>query len=115
MAENAQPRSSVLVALTHATLNTTAFTSIADVADAVKSAAARHRVPYTGAAIAAALRSVGACRPLVTRSPSSPFPEHRTTGDARYSPLSHARAVDWLDRVRARHVVKSFSAKEHTV
>jgi hypothetical protein len=58
-------RAPVLVAVTHEVLNRSAFDSIADVADAVKTAAARLRIPYDSELVATALRSVGSRRPLV--------------------------------------------------
>jgi len=55
----------VLVAVTHEVLNRGTFASIADVADAVKTAAATLRIPYDSELVATALRSVGSRRPLV--------------------------------------------------
>ena len=112
MAEKTKNTTPVLVALTHNVINADTFTSLADVADAVKYAAARHRIPYDGATVAAALRSVGARRPLLTRSPSAPFHEHSTTGAARILPDSHAHAVAILDRVRARHIVNGWPTRK---
>jgi hypothetical protein len=55
----------VYVALVHEALNREAFETIADLADAVKTSAAQKRIPYTGADITAAIRSVDARRPLL--------------------------------------------------
>ena len=54
------PRQPILVALTHETLKTGSFESIADVAEAVKTAAAKYRIPYDSDTVARALRAVGA-------------------------------------------------------
>jgi hypothetical protein len=55
----------VLQALTNEALNREAFATLADLADAVKFAAAKCRIPYSTPTVAAALRSVGARRPLL--------------------------------------------------
>ena len=54
----ARRRAPILVALTHETLKADTVTSIADLADLVKTEAARLRIPYTGDTVAAAIRSV---------------------------------------------------------
>lgn len=55
-------RAPVLVALTHETLNAGTFDSIADMAETVKTSAAKLKIPYTGDQVAAAIRSVTARR-----------------------------------------------------
>jgi len=62
----ARCRAPVLVALTHETLKAGRFDSIADLADAVKTTAARLKIPYDGDAVAKAIRSVHARRPITT-------------------------------------------------
>jgi hypothetical protein len=57
----------VLQALTNTALNRDTFATLADLADAVKFAAARCRIPYSTPTVAAALRSVGSRRPLISR------------------------------------------------
>jgi hypothetical protein len=59
-------RAPVLVALTHEVLNVGTFESISDLADAVKTTAARLKIPYDGDAVAKAIRSVHARRPITT-------------------------------------------------
>ena len=61
------PETSVLVALLHETLNAEEFESIADLCEALKTRAARLRIPYDAATIANAVERVYHCRPLVTR------------------------------------------------
>jgi hypothetical protein len=102
--------SSVLVALVHDTLNGGAFASLADLADAVKHAAARRRIPYSGPSVAAAIRSVGARRPLVVSARRVGVAMGvRPAADAFDPPVSHADAAAILGRVHARHAVKPFS------
>jgi len=61
-------KSPVLVALLHDTLNAEEFTTIADVCDALKTRAARLRIPYTVDTITDALVAVYHTRPLtITR------------------------------------------------
>jgi uncharacterized protein YdaU (DUF1376 family) len=59
-------RAPILTALTHETLNAGTFESIADLVDAVKTKAAQLRIPYDGDAVAKAIRSVHARRPITT-------------------------------------------------
>jgi hypothetical protein len=54
----ARSRAPVLVALTHEILKAGTCESIADLSDAVKTAAAQLRIPYDGEAVAKAIRSV---------------------------------------------------------
>jgi len=61
----ARKRASVLVALTHETLNAGTFESIADLSEAIKTGAGRLGIPYTAGIVAAAIRAVGARRPLL--------------------------------------------------
>jgi hypothetical protein len=64
-----QNRRPVLEALTHDVLNGDTFTTFADLADAVKCAAARRRIPYDSDDVAAAIRSVEARRPVLVATP----------------------------------------------
>lgn len=66
-AKNAKRPAPLLMALTHDALNRDTFATLADLADAVKFAAARCRIPYSTPTVAAALRSVGSRRPLISR------------------------------------------------
>jgi hypothetical protein len=64
----ATPRSTrhtVYEALTYDVLNHGVFDSIADLTDAVKTACAKLRIPYTSDDVAKAIRSVGARRRLL--------------------------------------------------
>ena len=57
----------VLVALLHELLNVEHFASIADICEALKSRAAKLRIPYDTPSIAEAVERVYHVRPLVTR------------------------------------------------
>jgi hypothetical protein len=57
-------RAPVLIALTHEVMKAETFESIADLADAVKTAAAIHRIPYNSETVGKAIRSVEARRRL---------------------------------------------------
>jgi len=61
------PNYAVLVALLHELLNVEQFDTIADVCDALKTRAARLRIPYDVRTIAAALEAVYHTRALTTR------------------------------------------------
>jgi hypothetical protein len=58
-------RHTVYEALVHDVLNRSVFDSIADLTDAVKTACAKHRIPYNGDDVAKAIRSVGSRRRLL--------------------------------------------------
>jgi hypothetical protein len=60
-------RRPILVALLHELLNGEEFATIADLADALKTRAARLRIPYDPAGIADALGTVHHSRALLTR------------------------------------------------
>ena len=57
----------MLVAVLHDLLNVEQFASIADLADALKTRAARLHIPYDAARIAEALERVHYTRPLLLR------------------------------------------------
>ena len=61
------PDANVLAALLHDVLNGDEFATIADVADALKTRAARLKIPYDAARIAEALERVHYTRPLLLR------------------------------------------------
>ena len=58
-------RAPILTALTHETLKAGRFESIADVAETVKTEAAKLKIQYDGESVAKAIRSVSARRPLI--------------------------------------------------
>lgn len=58
-------RHTVYEALVHDALNRQVFDSIADLVDAVKTACAKHRIPYGADNVAKAIRSVGSRRRLL--------------------------------------------------
>jgi len=58
-------RHTVYEALVYDVLNNGVFDSIADLTDAVKTACAKHRIPYTSDDVAKAIRSVGSRRRLL--------------------------------------------------
>jgi predicted anti-sigma-YlaC factor YlaD len=63
--KSTSPRHTVYEALVYDVLNRNVFDSIADLTDAVKTACAQHRIPYTSDDVAKAIRSVGARRRLL--------------------------------------------------
>jgi len=56
-----------LKAIVHAALNGRPYDRVADLAEDVKTAAARQRIPYSGADVSKAIASVGQQRPLIGR------------------------------------------------
>lgn len=76
-------RGTVLAAIVHDTLNAETFDMVADLIEAVKTRAARLRIPYDATAITEALAAVGRTRPLLrvaTAPPQCP-PDHLFSED----------------------------------
>lgn len=94
MPHAAPHRAPVLVAVVHGVLNAQRFESIADLADAVKRAAARARIPYDADGITAAIAFVEHSRAIV-HPPPAPAP-------AVAPPLTHEQSLAALRAVRAR-------------
>jgi len=58
-------RHSVYEALVYDVLNNGVFDTLSDLTEAVKTACAKHRIPYTSDDVAKAIRSVGSRRRLL--------------------------------------------------
>jgi hypothetical protein len=95
-------KTGVLVALIHELLNAERFETAADLKHAVKTRAARLRIPYDSAAIAEALDAVAHTREILPEPfPRNANPKHveRVDGPPPVPPEA-ARAI--LDKLRAR-------------
>jgi hypothetical protein len=82
--------SPVLVAVLHELLKRATFATVADVADALKAEAARHRVTYDPKTITDAIAIVARTRPILT-PPATPTPP--AAGLPHDPPAAEARAI----------------------
>lgn len=94
-----QTGTGVLAALLHDLLQGEDFTSVADVADALKWRAAKFRIPYDGGRISEALVSVGRTRPVLAGLAAA-RPARVATRPT--GPVSDAEAAAILQRLGVR-------------
>jgi len=87
----------LLAAIVHDVIDRDGFTTIADLADAVKARCARLRIPYDAATITAAIALVARTRPVLEPTPGRP-----ETIAVDPSPISTADAKAILRRLGGR-------------